>query len=182
MSNLFMKHSFIGYIIKIAGVVVIGWGVIQGIFSLSMMAQMGGHLMNHWGEMHHSSGITGTALFAFLGIVASHFLYGLLIIGFGEVIDTLQKIYFHMDPEAKQQWEDERKEKESVVPNQEVPFWVEQEVKAYYETMQSNVHTIEKTNDPYVFKIAVDERVDYIEVGNFKPRILSDEESARFTE
>ncbi|MCM3638624.1 hypothetical protein M3152_13040 [Sporosarcina luteola] len=185
LSNLFTKQSFIGYLIKIAGVVVIAWGVIQGIISLSMMAKMGGgEFMNEWGEMQYASGLTGSTLFAFLGIVAIHFLIGLLIIGFGEVIDTLQKIYFCMDSEAKQQWEDERKEKEKeiVVPNRDVPFWVEQEVKGYYEEMQSNVQSIEKTSDPYVFKIAVDERVDYMEVGNFEPRILSEEETAKFTE
>lgn len=185
LSNLFTKQSLIGYIIKIAGVVVIGWGIIQGIFSLAMMARMGGQYMNEWGEMQFANGITGAALFAFVGIVATHFLYGLLIIGFGEVIDYLQKIYFCMDPKAKQQWEEEQKEKEKkeiVSPGGEVPFWVEQEVKAYYEKMQSNVQSIEKTSDPYVFKIAVDERVDYMEVGNFEPRILSDEETAKFTE
>ncbi|MCM3744714.1 hypothetical protein M3193_11205 [Sporosarcina luteola] len=182
MNNLFMKQSFIGYIIKIAGVVVMGWGLIQGIISLFMMVQVGGHFMNEWGEMQHAGGLTGTALFAFLGIVATHFLCGLLIIGFGEVIDTLQKIYFHMDPEAKRQWEEEQKEKEEAVdPIGDVPFWVEQEVKGYYVKMQSNVQSIEKTSDPYVFKVSVDGRVDYMEVGNFEPRILSDEETAKFS-
>lgn len=177
-----MKQSFIGYIIKIAGVIVIGWGIIQGIFSLFMMAQMGGQFMNEWGEMQYASGITGTALFAFLSIVATHFLYGLLIIGFGEVIDTLQKIYFCMNPEAKRQWEEEQKEKEVVKPEGEVPFWVGQEVKRYYEKMQSNVQSIEKTSDAYIFKVSVDERVEYMEVGNFEPRILSAEEAAKFAE
>ena len=50
--------------------------------------------MNEWGEMQYASGITGAALFAFLGIVATHFLYGLLIIGFGEVIDYLAEDLF----------------------------------------------------------------------------------------
>ncbi|WP_432362440.1 hypothetical protein [Sporosarcina sp. UB5] len=183
MNNLFTKQSFIGYIIKIAGAVVIGWGVIQGIFSLSLMVQMGGHHMHgDWGGMHYGGGVSGTALFAFLGIIATHFLYGLLIIGFGEVIDTLQKIYFRMDPVAKRQWDEEQREKEAAVPKAEVPFWVEQEVKGYYEKMQSTVQSVEKTSDPYVFKITVDERVEYMEVGNFEPRILSDEDASKFME
>lgn len=176
-----MKQSFIGYIIKIAGVVVIGWGIIQGIISLSMMSRMGGQFMNQWGEMHYASGITGAALFTFLGIVGTHFLYGVLIIGFGEVIDYLQKIYFCMHPEAKQQWDEEQRE-ESIESNREVPFWVQQEVKRYYGKMQSSVQSIEKTSDAYIFKISVDERVEYMEVGNFEPRILSAEEAEKFAE
>ncbi|MFC5601839.1 hypothetical protein [Sporosarcina koreensis] len=183
MGSLFEKQSSIGYLIKIAGVVVMGWGVIQGIFTLVMMTQIGGQFMNEWGEMHYYGGsLSGTALFAFLGIIATHFLYGLLIIGFGEVIDTLQKIYFRMDPQAKRQWEEEQKEKATVSQKHEVPFWVEQEVKGYYEKMQSSVQSIEKTSDAYVFKVSVDERVEFIEVGNFEPRILSDEEAAKFNE
>lgn len=161
---------------------MIGWGIIQGIFSLTMMAQMGGQFMNEWGEMQYASGITGAALFAFLGIIATHFLYGLLIIGFGEVIDTLQKIYFRMDPEAKRKWQEEQKEKEAATPEQQVPFWVEQEVKAYYEKMQMSVQSIKKTSNPDVFMITVDDCVEYMEVGNFEPRILSAEEAAKFTE
>ena len=161
---------------------MIGWGIIQGIFSLSMMAQMGDQYMNEWGEMQYTSGITGAALFAFLGIIATHFLYGLLIIGFGEVIDYLQKIYFSMEPEAKQQWEDERKKKEIVVPEGDVPFWAEQHVNIYYKKMQSTVQSIEKTSDPYIFKISADGRIEFMELGNFEPRILSDEEAAKFAE
>ncbi|WHT48849.1 hypothetical protein QNH10_03755 [Sporosarcina thermotolerans] len=48
-----------------------------------MMSQMGGH-MNEWGEWQYSSGLSGAALFGFIGIIATHFLYGLLIIGFGK--------------------------------------------------------------------------------------------------
>lgn len=182
MNNLFTKQSHIGYIIKIAGVVVMVWGFIQGIFSLFMMAQMGGQFMNEWGEMQYASGMTGTALFAFLSIIATHFLYGLLIIGFGEVIDILQKIYFRMDPEARRQWDEEQKAKVDDVQMSQVPFWVEQEVKHYYEKTQSNIRSIEKTIDSYVFKITVDERIEYLEVGNSEPRILSDEEAAKFSE
>jgi hypothetical protein len=191
LNNLFTKQSFIGYVIKIAGVVVIGWGIIQGIFSLFMMARMGGQYMNEWGEMQYASGITGAALFSFLGIIGIHFLFGVLIIGFGEVIDYLEKIYFRMDPEAKQQWENEQeekrkkredREKEAIAQEAQVPFWVEQEVKTYYEKTQSNIQSIEKTSEPYVFKITVDERIEYMEVGNFEPRILSDEEAAKFSE
>ena len=57
MHNLFARQSQIGYILKIAGVVVMAWGVIQGIFSLVMMVQMGGHY-NEWGELQFASGMS----------------------------------------------------------------------------------------------------------------------------
>lgn len=180
MDNLFAKQSKIGFLIKVAGIVVIGWGILQGIFYLTLVSQMGGHFMNEWGEMEYIGSYTDSAFFSFLGIIAKHLLYGLLIIGFGEVIDMLQKIYFRLDPEAKRQWEEEQKE--VVAQEHEVPFWVEQEVKGYYEKMQANVHSIERTSDAYIFKISVDDRIEYMEVGNFEPRILSDEEAAKFTE
>ncbi|MDW0116646.1 hypothetical protein QTL97_06840 [Sporosarcina thermotolerans] len=116
MKKIFIKQSLMGYAIKVAGVVVMVWGVIQGIFTLVMMSQMGGH-MNEWGEWQYSSGLSGAALFGFIGIIATHFLYGLLIIGFGEVIDLLQRIYFRLHPEAEQQWVKEQEEKEVVPPN-----------------------------------------------------------------
>lgn len=183
LHNLFERQSHIGYLLKIAGVVVMAWGVIQGIFSLVMMVQMGGHY-NEWGELQFASGVSGAALFAFVGIIATHVLYGLLIIGFGEVIDYLQKIYFRMDPEAKQQWEEEKKEKEkekeAAVQKEGPPYWVQKEVNTYYEQQELTVQSIEKTINPYVFKILVDERIEYMEVGNSEPRILSDEEVAKF--
>ena len=153
------------------------WGLIQGIV---MMTQMAGYY-NEWGEWQYAaSAITGPTLFAFLGIVATHFLYGVLIIGFGEVIDFLQKIYFCMNPEAKQQWEDERKEKEVSVTEGATLSWVKQEVKGYYDEKELTVQRIEKTINPNVFKITVDGRIEYLEVGNSQPRILTDEEVARF--
>ncbi|MDN4606638.1 hypothetical protein [Sporosarcina highlanderae] len=181
VKNLFIKQSLIGYAIKIAGVVVMVWGVIQGIFTLTMMAQMGGHITNEWGEMHMSSGLSGAALFAFIGIVASHFLYGLLIIGFGEVIDLLQKIYFRLHPEAEQAWVKEQEEKE-VVPPSDIPYWVQKEIEAYYTKQELAVQSIEKTSDPYIFKVNVKDRTDFIEVGDFAPRILSDDEAKKFIE
>ncbi|MCG7343432.1 hypothetical protein MHZ92_04770 [Sporosarcina sp. ACRSL] len=180
LNNLFVKQNTIGYIIKIAGVAVMIWGVIQGIFSLSMMAQMGGHF-NEWGDWQHSGGMTGPALLAFFGIIATHFLYGVLIIGFGEVIDTLQKIYFRLDPKAKQQWEEEQKGEQGL-PAGEVPYWVKKEVKSYYDKKQSTIQSIEKTSDAYIFRVSVDERTEYIQVGFSEPRILSDEEAAKFRE
>lgn len=182
MKNLFIKQSLIGYAIKIAGVVVMAWGVIQGIFTLVMMSQMGGGHMNEWGEFQYSSRLTGAAFFGFIGIVATHFLYGLLIIGFGEVLDLLQKIYFRLHPEAEQQWmkEQEEKEKKEVVPPSEIPFWVQKELEQFFEKRELGYQSAEKTSDPYVFKVNVEDRAEFIEVGSFEPRVLTDEEAEKF--
>ncbi|WP_339252910.1 hypothetical protein NSQ43_03080 [Sporosarcina sp. FSL W8-0480] len=180
VKNLFIKQSLIGYAIKVAGVVVMGWGVIQGIVTLVMMSQMGGH-MNEWGEWQYSGGF-GAAVFGFIGVVAAHFLYGLLIIGFGEVIDLLQKIYFRLHPEAEQEWvkEQEEKAKKEVVPPSEIPYWVQKELEQFFEKRELNFQSAEKTSDPYVFKVIVEDGVEFIEVGSFEPRVLTDEEAEKF--
>lgn len=183
VKKLFIKQSLMGYALKIAGLVVMAWGVIQGIFSLVMMAQMGGHMMNEWGEIQYSSGMTGATLFAFVGIVATHFLYGLLVIGFGEVIDLLQKIYFRLHPEAEQEWMEEQKEQEernTTYPDGDVPFWVRSDLKPFYEKKELAIKSIEKTEDPYVFKVNLEDRSEYVAMGNEGPRILSDEETLKY--
>ena len=57
---------------------------------------------------------------------------------------------------------------------------MQQEVKGYYEEKKLAVQKIEKTINPNVFKVSVDGRIEYIEVGNSQPRILTDEEVAKF--
>lgn len=181
MHKLFSEQNKIGYLIKIAGIIVIAWGIIVGIFYIGSAAQMGGQFMNEWGELHYSSGFSGGVFFGFISILATHALYGVLIIGFGEVIDLLQRIYFRLHPEAEEQWAKEQKEK-NVVQTEDVPFWVETELRAYYKERELTFESIKKTSDAYVFKVVVDGRVEYVEVGNFKPRVLSDEDAKKFTE
>ena len=181
MKKLFIKQSLMGYALKIAGLVVMAWGVIQGIFSLVMMVQMGGQMVNEWGEIQYTSGMTGAALFAFVGIVATHFLYGLLVIGFGEVIDLLQKIYFRLHPEAEQEWVKEQEEQQTITyPDGDAPFWVRSDLKPFYEKKGLAIKSIEKTKDSYVFKVNLEDRSDYVAMGNEGPRILSEEEAEKY--
>lgn len=181
MPKLFEKQSTIGYLIKIAGIVVMVWGFIVGMFFLGGTAQLGGQFIDEWGEIHYSSALTGGAFFGFISILATHALYGILIIGFGEVIDLLQRIYFRLHPEAEQQWQKEKEEKE-VVRKEDIPFWVETELKGFYEEQHLTYSSIEKTSDAYIFKVVVDDRVEYVEVGNFKPRVLTEDEAKKYTE
>ncbi|WOV87409.1 hypothetical protein QWT69_16405 [Sporosarcina oncorhynchi] len=181
MQKLFMKQNPIGYLIKIAGIIVIAWGVLQAIFYVTTMSQMGGEFMDEFGNIEYSTGLSGIAIFSFISIIATHLLYGLLIIGFGEVIDLLQRIYFKLNPEAELEWKTEQAEKETV-NGTDVPFWVEKELKRYYEKQQTTFDSIDHTTDAYIFKVTVDGRVEYVEVGNFEPRVLSAEEAKKYNE
>ena len=181
MQKLFMKQNTIGYLIKIAGMIVIAWGVLQAIFYVSTMSQMGGEIFDQFGNVEYSNGVSGIAFFNFIRIIAAHLLYGLLIIGFGEIIDLLQRIYFKLDPEAELEWQTEQAEKETVRET-DVPFWVETELKRYYEEQQTVFDSIEKTSDAYIFKVTVNGRVEYVEVGNFNPRVLPVEEAEKYNE
>ncbi|MHC8515069.1 hypothetical protein [Sporosarcina sp. ITBMC105] len=181
MPKLLEKQTTIGYLIKIAGIVVMVWGFIVAMFFLGGAAQLGGQFVDEWGEIQYSSYLAGGAFFGFISILARHALYGILIIGFGEVIDFLQRIYFRLHPEVEQQWQKEKEEKE-VVRKEDVPFWVETELKGYYEEQNQMYTSIEKTSDAYIFKVVVDDRVEYVEVGNFKPRVLTEDEAEKYTE
>jgi len=75
LGELFTRKSLIGFIIKISGVVVIAWGIIQGFLVLAEFSI-------EYGE------IPMTALAGFF----TPTIMGLLIIGFGEVIDLLQEL------------------------------------------------------------------------------------------
>ncbi|MBD7984019.1 hypothetical protein H9649_05465 [Sporosarcina sp. Sa2YVA2] len=183
MQKLYIKHSLIGYLIKVAGIIVVAWGVLQGIIYLVGMSQMGGEYYDQFGNVEYTGGLSGMALFGFIGILATHLLIGLLLVGFGEIIDLLQRIYFKLDPQAEQEWKAELAEKEKaelVKMKTEVPFWVETELKRYYDEQQTTFDSIEHTSDAYIFKVTVDGRVEYVEVGNFKPRILSEEEAEKY--
>lgn len=181
MQKLFIKHSLIGYLIKIAGIIVVAWGVLQGIIYLVGMSQMGGEYYDQFGNVEYTGGLSGMALFGFISILATHLLIGLLLVGFGEIIDLLQRIYFKLDPQAEQEWKAEQAEKEAVIKTKtEVPFWVETELKRYYDDQQTTFDSIEHTSDSYIFKVMVDGRVEYVEVGNFKPRVLTEEESEKY--
>ena len=92
MKELFVKHNSIGFIIKIVGLVVLVWGFFQGILISTQFTQQ------NMGEWEVAGPVGGFSLFSFLSILFTHAIYGILIIGFGEVIDLLQKIYDQKSP------------------------------------------------------------------------------------
>ncbi|MCG3087651.1 hypothetical protein [Sporosarcina cyprini] len=179
MGSFFKQRSIIGNMIKIAGIVVMGWGVIQAIVFLATSSGMGDQFFNEFGEaVYVGSSISGIALYGFIGIIATHVLYGLLIIGFGEVIDLLQDIYFRLDPQAKQAWDQKQEERQKL--RNEVPLWVEKDITAYYKKKEETVESVQSTSNRDVYEVKVNGRVDYVEMSGFDPRVLSEEEAKKY--
>ena len=138
----------IGIIIKVVGVIVIVWGFMQGVAYLP--------------EYVREFGMMGlTTIFAPM-------VSGLLIYGFGEVIDLLQQLVDKGKPKVEE-------EKDSVVvPN--VPFYAESEIKDYYKEKNIEIGTIQLTNKSDIFSVEVDGKTEYIELTGFKPKVLTEEE------
>ncbi|MFD1205105.1 hypothetical protein ACFQ38_08315 [Sporosarcina contaminans] len=183
MKDVFSKQSIIGYTIKILGIVIIGWGVLQAFFFFITGFQSQGHVMHEWGELQYIDMYNGISFLGAVGIIATHLITGVLVIGFGEVIDLLQKIYFRLHPESEKKWKEEQAKKrweKEQNNNNDLPFWAEQDIKNFYEEQKAEIHSIKLTTHPYIFKIAVDDRVEYVEVGGLKTRVLSEEEAKEF--
>jgi hypothetical protein len=155
--KLFDRMNLMGFILKVAGVVVISWGVIHGIAFLGEYA------------MEFDS-ISIAALTTFFTPIVT----GLLIIGFGEVIDLLQELSDKAKPKVENN-------NVSVVPgvqvtpiDKEVPFYAEAEIKDYYKEKNIEVRAIHRTNNSDIFSVEVNSKTEYIELSGFKPRVLTD--------
>jgi len=153
MSDLFERHSLIGFILKITGVVVIAWGIIEGFIVFA----------------EFSSGYGQIPIVA-LKIFATPIVIGLLIIGFGEVIDLLQRL---LNGDKSKAISNEGLKKRNI------PFFAEQEIKGLYPNKEL---AITPTHDRAIFQVGVDDRKEYIEVGGNSPRILTEAEAEKYIE
>lgn len=83
------RNNNIAYAIKLLGIIMAVWGVIRAFIVQSQFSPMyyGDDMMGHMGMM------TEFNVPIFFSIIATHLMYGLLIIGFGEIIDLLHKIH-----------------------------------------------------------------------------------------
>ena len=164
MKELFVKHNSIGFIIKIAGLVVLVWGFFQGILISAQFSQQ------NMGEWEVAGPVGGFSLFSFLSILFTHAIYGIVIIGFGEVIDLLQKIYDQKSPKP-------------VLPDpvrtSPIPLSSEQEIRAFYSKMNVKVESVSPTKSRDVFSVKVDGVSEFIELGGLSPRLLSEEEAEK---
>lgn len=163
MSELFAKRTGIGFVLKAAGLVVIAWGIIQGfIFFISF-----------GDSFSNGMGIAG-----FLNTIFTYSICGILIIGFGEVIELLQKIHDQNDPKAQalQGIEDSSR----TVADTPIPLSIEQDIKEFYSDQNVWVDSILPTENRNVFIIKVSGRTKYIELGGLTPKILAQEEVTRY--
>ena len=149
---LFEKTNPMGFILKITGVVVIIWGVMHGFIYLAQYAA----------EFNDISIIVLTTFFTPIVI-------GLLIIGFGEVIDLLQELTN----------KGKSKVEKKISPIPEVPFYAESEIKDYYMKMNTKVEEIKPTSKSDIFSVEVDGKIEYIELTGFTPRVLTEEEAEK---
>ena len=155
MSELFAKRTGIGFVLKIAGLVVIAWGIIQGfIFMIS------------FGDSFSD----GMGIVGFLNTIFTYSICGILIIGFGEVIDLLQKIHDQNDPKAQvlQAMEDNS----HTVANTPIPLAAEQEIKEFYANQNIWVDSISPTKNRDIFIVKVNGRTEYIELGDLRQKSL----------
>lgn len=168
MKALFEKRSLIGFIIKIIGLVIIGWGFLQGLI---ISAQFSQHGMDEWGM----GGSGGSGLSSFLAIFFVNAVYGVLVIGFGEVIDLLQRIHDQNGP---------GKPIASTVPASasvgSIPFDVEVGIKAFYTKMNLEIEEVLPTKHRDVFIVKVADRTEYIEIGGLSPQLLSEKEAEKY--
>ena len=86
---------------------------------------------------------------------------GILIIGFGEVIDLLQKIHDQNDPKAQV-----LQAMEATICSP-IPLAAEQEIKEFYANQNIWVDSILPTKKRTIFIVKVNGRTEYIELGGY---------------
>lgn len=161
--NYFKRYNVIAFILKIIGVIVIAWGIISGIVFLATVSNEygGGPPIGAW------------------SVFFSPILVGFLIIGFGEIIDLLQRIFDQNKPEGeKMAWPTEPEE--SNLPDRSISLQAEREIKEFYAKKTLEIEQISPTNDPDVFVVKANGEVQYIELGGFSPRLLPEQEAEKY--
>ncbi len=158
LEDLFTRKNIIGFLLKISGAIVMVWGVFQGFIVIAEFS-------SEYGE------IPLVAITAFFTPI----LMGLVIIGFGEVIDLLQQLADKGKPKATPK-------KESAPPSHTIPLFDEADLKAFYSSKGIEINTITATKRRDIFIVESNGKVDYVELGGFSPRILSEDEVEEFME
>ena len=162
MNELFAKRTGIGFALKVVGLAVIVWGIIQGFI---FIMTFGGVFSN------------GIGIGSFLYPIFIYSVCGILIIGFGEVIDLLQKIHDQNDPKA--QALQSIGDNSVAIANASIPLSIAQE-KDYYSNKNIWADSISPTKTSNVFSLKINGRTEYIELGGLTPKILSEEETTRY--
>ncbi|QUW20545.1 hypothetical protein JSQ81_11815 [Sporosarcina sp. Marseille-Q4063] len=157
--KFFGRTNLMGFILKVAGVVVIVWGFIYGVAILVEYAA-------EFGDISVIDALT--TLF-------KPTLIGLLIIGFGEVIDLLQELADKGKPKDVENANTSEAPGVQGIQNVQ-KVYAEMEIKNYYKNKNMEVGAIHGTNKSDIFSVEVDGKTEYIELSGFKPRVLTDAE------
>ncbi|WP_186672755.1 hypothetical protein [Sporosarcina sp. BP05] len=165
MSELFAKRTGIGFVLKAAGLVVITWGIMQGSIVIISFGD----------SFSNGMGIAG-----FLNTIFTYSICGILIIGFGEVVDLLQNIHDQNDP--KVQALQVMEANSHTVANTPIPLAAEQEIKEFYANQNIWADSILPSKNRTIFIVKVNGRTDYIELGGLTPKTLTEEEATKYFE
>ena len=134
------------------------------------------------GLIHFTAVLPGDPLENHQGLVSIAYAAGgvmwcVIFLGFSEVVALLQGIY--NQGERKRKPSSALKQIEKVKTPYEIsnepPYDYENEIKNYYFTHNRFVDSIEHTVMDDVFKVSINGEVEYIELGGFKPVVLSEE-------
>ena len=162
MQELFVRRTLIGFVLKIVGLCAISWGIVQAFILMVQLSNSFPHGMG----------------FISLGSVVVPFaIYGLIFIGFGEVIDLLQKIHDQNDPKVQALQAVEKELRSSAIAS--FSLTAEQEIKEFYSNHNSWVDAILPTKNRNVFIVKTNGRIEYIELGGPVPKTLSEDEALK---
>jgi hypothetical protein len=134
------------------------------------------------GMIHFTSDLPGDPAVNHQGLIAFAYAAGgvmwcVIFLGFSEVVGLLQGIY--NQGERKRKPSSALKQKDRVKTPFEITnepsYDYENEIKNYYFTHNRFVDSIESTVLDDVFKVSINGEVEYIELGGFKPVVLSEE-------
>lgn len=168
MQELFVKRTLIGFILKVAGLVVISWGI---IYAFILQVSFSQPVLDGISMIESVGGI---GFIGFMTVLATYAIYGILLIGFGEVIDLLQKIHDQNEPETHLLQVVENNSNASA--NVPIPLFAEQEIKAFYSEQNIWIDLISPTRNRNVFIVKGNGRTEYIELGEATPKVLTEEE------
>jgi hypothetical protein len=159
------KENSIASALTIIGVLVIICGIFSGFYFGSS---------NEFYSIGDMQGIVG------FGIMVNGIIWGIIFLGFAEVIKLLQGIFNQREV---------LKDSESIIPSKDekqtgikenivAPDAALQEIKSFYNSKQINVINVQGTTKEDFYRITLENgRTEIVELGWFKPKITIDDNS-----
>lgn len=104
--------------------------------------------------------------------IVSGIIWCVIFLGFSEVVSLLQGIYNQGEKKEKHAI----KKKPILTPKQELALQAEAEIKSYYASVNKVIDLIESTEIEDVYRVEREGNLEYIELGGFKPKVLTEED------